>query len=351
MAANLLVGDLHGDLENRYPIFGVRNTERVSFAEAVAATGLQGLEGAVFLADLFATEYMAQHPSDPLDHDEIASLNFYSMESPFYPAFNGALASKNRADAKPFFKYLRLALSAMHKLQLVRGMFARGIKNPNLASYYDGRAPFFWWAFTSTTKNVGITKQFLGNGNRLLFMIDGVGVDISSYSSIPEAEVLMLPGSMFQVMGVLTETDGQLTIVTLKQLPSPPLVDFQHPQLDSALAGAPAPAPAPDSVFEFAGLLQELGLVDADASEIQPLMQQHGLLNAEDVMGFLEDECGGVTADGLKMMGVAKYGTRSRMLKALLKKSPAPTPAPASAPTGQVVLPNSHVFENIHAAC
>jgi hypothetical protein len=341
------VGDLHGDLGNTNPIYGVRDTERVSFAAAVAATGIPGLEGAVFAAQHFATQFLVQCPDDPLDNDEIASHNFYTMETPFYPEFNRALASKDRQQAKKFFKFLRLALGGIHKLPLLRGMFARGIRNPNLANYYDGRAAFFWWAFTSTTKKIDVTKQFLGNGPRMLFMIDGVGVDISRYSSIPEAEVLMLPGSMLQVTGVLTEGD-QLTITTLKQLPSPPLVDFQHPGLTAALSGGgggggapPAPAPAQPPAFEFGGLLQELGLVEADAPEIMPALQQHGLITANDIMGFLADECGGVTADGLRQMGIAKYGTRSRMLQGLLPKSPAPQApaAPVSAPAAQAPAP------------
>jgi hypothetical protein len=239
MAANLLVGDIHADLGNANPIYGLADTEKVSLSDAIAASKIAGLEGAVFVAMHFAVEYKAANPNDPLDTEEMGSLNFYTMETPFYPAFNHALGSRNRPEAKPFFKYLRLALGAMHKLALVRGMYARGIRNPNHANYYDGRAPFFWWAFTSTTKKVGITEQFLGDGPRMLFMIDGVGVDISKYSAIPEAEVILLPGSMFQVMGVLKQ-GGDLTITTLKQLPSPPLVDFPHPGLAGALAGLAA---------------------------------------------------------------------------------------------------------------
>jgi hypothetical protein len=191
------------------------------------------------------------------------------METPFYPIFNRALASKDRQEAKKFFKFLRLALGGIHKLPLLRGMFARGTRNPNLANYYDGRTAFFWWAFTSTTKKVGVTKQFLGNGLRMLFMIDGVG--------------------------------GHLPVLLA---PAP---------------AAPAP-PDPASVFEFGGLVQELGLLDGDMPEIIPVLEEHGLVTAGDILGFLTDECGGVTADGLRIMGIAKYGTRSRMLQGLLPK-------------------------------
>ena len=236
MAESLLVGDIHADLSNLNPIYGLKDTAKVSLAEAVAAVGIDGLEGAVFLALQFA----AQNPDDLLDGDEVGSLNFYTMETPFYPAFNRALGSKNRPEAKPFFKFLRLALGAMHKLELVRGLFARGIKNPSLANYYDGRAPFFWWAFSSTTKKVGVTKQFLGDGPRMLFMIDGTGVDISPYSAIPEAEVIVLPGSRFRLQGCVLEAGGGLSIATLQQVPSPPMLDFAHPGIAAALGSGGA---------------------------------------------------------------------------------------------------------------
>jgi hypothetical protein len=319
-AGLLLVGDINTDLTNLNPIYGLNVAPKVPFREAVLGSGVSGLEGAVVCAELFA----GQNPDASLDQDEVAALHIYTMESPFYPALNRALGSKNRSEAKPFLKYLRLALGAMYKLPLLHGMFARGIKNPNLANYCAGRADFIWWAFTSTTQNVGVTKEFLGSGPRMLFMIDGVGVDISKYSSIPEAEVLVLPGSMFRVKGVLTE--GDLTITTLKQVPSPPMVDFAHPGLVAALGGGGGGGSGGDGavggsacIFEFAGLMKELGLLDADAPDIQPALQEHGLVSVEDLVGFLTDECGGVSADGLKQMGISKYGTRNRILKGLLK--------------------------------
>ena len=339
--AAILVGDIQPDLDNYSPIFGLAAmVGGGSFEEAVDETGVPGLDGAVFLAKAFAEQFKAANPHDPLDENEIAGFNLYTMESPFYLAFNRALASKDRQQAKPFMKFLRLVLGGAHKLPLIRGMFARGIKNPNLAHYFDGRSPFFWWAFTSTTKKVGVTKQFLGDGPRMLFMIDGAGIDIAPYSACAEAEVLMLPGSRLQVVDVLNEA-GDLTITTLKQLPSPPVVDFPHPGMADALAGGAAlPAAggggggggAGGGIFQFDDLKQVLGLLDGDLPDIQPALDDHGLVSVDDMVAFLTDECGGVTADGLKQMGIKRFGTRKRMLEGLLKKTVVPAPAPAPAP-------------------
>jgi hypothetical protein len=253
-ASALLVGDLQDDLENMNPIFGLRDTKKVGLEEAIQATGITGLEGCVMLALMFADA----HPDPLLDRDEVGSLNVYTMQSPFYPALNTALGTKDRAKCIPFFKYLRLALGAMYKCPLVKATFSRGIKNPNLSNYYEGRPNFVWWAFTSSTNNISVTKDFLGPGPRMLFIIDGTGVDISKYSGFPEAEVLVLPGTLLQLQGVLPQPGG-LTIVQLKQLPSPPLLDFVHPGLASVLGSVP-PSPGVQTLSADVGnpLIQQL---------------------------------------------------------------------------------------------
>jgi hypothetical protein len=76
-----------------------------------------------------------------------------------------------------------------------------------------------------------------------------------------------------------------------------------------------------------ADLMKELELATSDVPEIQPALKQHGLLTMEDIVEFLTEECGGVTAGGLKQMGIRAFGTRKRVLQALLKKQQAPAEA------------------------
>merc|ERR1712032_954128 len=66
---------------------------------------------------------------------------------------------------------------------------------------------FRWWAFSSTTIQESKTKQFLGDGDRTLFSIDAIGVDISQLSAFPhEKEVILLPGTCLVVdPGVMVE--------------------------------------------------------------------------------------------------------------------------------------------------
>ena len=239
-----LVGELQNDLSNFSPIFGLKDTPRVSLQDAVANCGVEHIEGLIFLSYEFADDYLEKHPDELLDREEVASLNLYSKDSGFYRQLNRALATRDRKITKTFFPYMRLALGAMFKCPLVKGTFTRGITNPNLSNYHNGRKPFVWWTFTSSTKEISITSDFLGDQNRMLFMIEGVGVDISRFADFPEAEVLILPGSRFEVKGVLHDSGG-LVITNLQQIATPPIIDYVHPQLASALQGAPAPSPAP----------------------------------------------------------------------------------------------------------
>jgi len=54
-----------------------------------------------------------------------------------------------------------------------------GHQEPKLENYQPGRKPLIWWAFTSATEDVAVIENFLGGGDRMLFIIEGVGVNIS----------------------------------------------------------------------------------------------------------------------------------------------------------------------------
>ena len=72
-------------------------------------------------------------------------------------------------------------------------------------------------------------------------------------------------------------------------------------------------------------------------------------MSAEDVLEFLVAECGGVTADGLKQMGIGKFGTRKSMLHNLLEKTKADKAQPqaeqqAHAQAAALVAPGEWVI-------
>merc|ERR1711988_1637731 len=98
--------------------------------------------------------------------------------------------------------------------------------------------------------------------------------------------------------------------------------------LASRSVGGPTIAP------EVTALLAELGLRDLEAevdmiSALSMVMQTNGLASKSDLVGYMKADCGGVTSDSLKNMGLSKFGFRSRLLKALASRSVGgPTIAP-----------------------
>jgi hypothetical protein len=60
--------------------------------------------------------------------------------------------------------------------------------------------------------------------------------------------------------------------------------------------------------------------VESDMRKIQPALIKHGLMTTGNLLGYLKDECGGVTSDGLKQMGISEYGPRTRILERLERK-------------------------------
>lgn len=86
------------------------------------------------------------------------------------------------------------------------GSVWRGVKGVDLRSSFQKGAQIWWWAFSSTTKELSTlhNPMFLGTkGVRTVFMIEVLdAVDIVRYSifegEASEAEVLLFPGTKLQ---------------------------------------------------------------------------------------------------------------------------------------------------------
>ena len=71
-------------------------------AQIISAADLRnGVQIAYRKADAILTG--RTHDDNGLNREEIAAINLYTMDTPFYPACNGALATRDRSKAKPFF--------------------------------------------------------------------------------------------------------------------------------------------------------------------------------------------------------------------------------------------------------
>ena len=123
----------------------------------------------------------------------------YTQHTCLYPLLNGTLRDHTHPEhLKAFLPYLKLFLTGLNKLPLVRAKVYRGVTGDHHDVYNQLQGQVLrWWAFSSTTQHESQAKAFLGDGDRTLFSIDAIGVDISQFSAFPqESEVLLLPGTI-----------------------------------------------------------------------------------------------------------------------------------------------------------
>ena len=128
--------DVAGEKNDNFnPIFGMAAVPLMTLSAALAVAcespslATINFAGSIFLATRFAQQKLDEG-DDPhgLTEQEIAAVHFYTQEGPFYPALNAALRDADRAALKPFFPYLKLVITALHKLPRVRDSVYRGIK-------------------------------------------------------------------------------------------------------------------------------------------------------------------------------------------------------------------------------
>ena len=90
----------------------------------------------------------------------------YTVEGDLYKQLNATLRQRDRQVLKKFyFPYIRILLETLHKLQENdKKTFNRGVKKDLVTvnpSKYDEGENLIWWSFSSTTKNVKVTRSIL----------------------------------------------------------------------------------------------------------------------------------------------------------------------------------------------
>ena len=222
-------------------------------------------------------------PKGSLTIDESASIALYSMEwSPrqnsFYIILNETLRKPNRADLlPPWFKYLKLFLTALSKLSpMGRRTIFRGVKL-DLQNKYTRGERVVWWGFSSCTSSVEVleNEQFFGKtGARTIFAIEcDNGKDIRQHSFYQdEDEILLLPGSEFEVVG-LCNMGNNLHMIQLKEA----VPKFPNLAAVSSSAGEPKPVPKTKPVTPYVKIsYQSKKITDTDITRVikEALIQQ-----------------------------------------------------------------------------
>ncbi|UJR08746.1 hypothetical protein I4U23_013003 [Adineta vaga] len=194
----------------------------------------------------------SMEPVDELTSDESAAIQLYTMEwtnhdDSLYMILNRTLRASDRNELRPWFRYLKLFLTAFFKLPTsVHTVIWRGVRE-DLTALYPKDKQFAWWAFSSCSTSIDVLKMpnYLGtSGTRTIFSIQTTSAKLIRNHSYfqNEEEILLPPGIFLKVVGSLSSDDG-LNIIHLQEVlpPHPMLADpFDLSKLKKTLPPATA---------------------------------------------------------------------------------------------------------------
>ncbi|CAF0850512.1 unnamed protein product, partial [Didymodactylos carnosus] len=174
-----------------------------------------------------ALDETPEEPPDGLTIDESAAIRLYTIEwerphGSLYSILNYTLKTADREDLRPYFKYLKLFLTALAKLSCVPQLTIwRGVTKDLSADFPPGTL-VTWWAFSSCTTALTVLENnmYLGNtGARTLFSVEAInGRTVQAHSHfVTEDEILLLPGTHMVVQSQFTPAPD-LHIIHLKQI-------------------------------------------------------------------------------------------------------------------------------------
>eukprot|EP00667_Euglena_gracilis_P013257 EG_transcript_13666 len=276
------------DLENDSPLIDVDKAPALSLeaalkqGQAVGGLSDSALDTCLKCAQRRATKLLKG--PELLTKDEIGAIFIYTLESPFYKNLNGLLRLRNREKLKPLFPYLKLLLTALHKLPPLRVTVFRGVKADVSAKYLQNDE-IVWWGFGSTTGTAGVLEDplYLGtSGPRTLFsIVTRHAVDICRYSAFgtKEDERLLMPGVQLKVKSKLPLADG-LQFIQLEECTDSPLLSgfafaASRPASAQSLLVPRALAKAEDR-FGWDHMRRDLKRAIPDWAALVAHCQQHG---------------------------------------------------------------------------
>ena len=207
------------------PIIGYSEVPLLPLAKACAPL-VNIIYNILFYVQL-AIHKTPEEPPDGLTIDESASIRLYTMEwqkphQSLYSMLNYTLKTGDRKDLQPYFRYLKLFLTAVAKLPCISSRTVwRGVTK-DLSANFTPDASVTWWGFSSCTSTMTVlaSSTYLGNtGPRTLFSIEAInGRTIRAHSDfVSEDEILLLPGTHMIVQSKLKPA-VDLHIIHLKQV-------------------------------------------------------------------------------------------------------------------------------------
>ena len=168
-----------------------------------------------------------QQPPDGLTIEESAAIRLYTIEwegnqRSLYSMLNHTLKKDDREKLRPYFKYMKLFLTALAKVPCVPQLTVwRGVAKDVSAQFPPGTM-VIWWGFSSCTTALPVLENnmYLGSaGDRTLFSVEAInGRTVRAHSHfVTEDEILLLPGTQMIVQSQFSPAPD-LHIIHLKQV-------------------------------------------------------------------------------------------------------------------------------------
>ncbi|CAF3404185.1 unnamed protein product [Rotaria socialis] len=207
------------------PVVGYANEPLLPLFKACAPLN-EILHNMSFYVQL-ALHETPEQPPDGLTIDESAAIRLYTIEweaphRSLYSMLNHTLKMASREELRPYFKYLKIFVTALAKLPCnPPATVWRGVTK-DLSEQFPPETLVTWWAFTSCTTNLTVLENnmYLGNaGSRTLFSVEAInGRSVRAHSHFDtEDEILLLPGTHMIVQSQVSPAPD-LHIVHLKQI-------------------------------------------------------------------------------------------------------------------------------------
>ena len=251
------------------PISGWEDVPLVTLPVATEGLPVKNIKRHAQIALEVGEDYKEDHPDDPRTPDQLGSVHLYTqgwavVEHSLYAVLNATLSDRNRAKLKVWFLFIKLLMTALALEPMFVGNVWRGVRADIGAQYVKGKK-VRWWRFSSCTTNGDVLNNdlFLGTtGKRTVFSIDcKTGVKVKHLSAYEqEDEVLLAAGTRFLVANTLT--NGDLTIVNLKEVESGLPVSEDIPPEPEGGGGAGAGAPKP--IETLAALSEATGVSEGE---------------------------------------------------------------------------------------
>ena len=174
-----------------------------------------------------ALQETPEEPPDGLTIDESAAIRLYTIEwerphRSLYSMLNYTLKNDDREHLRPYFKYMKLFITALVKLPCVPPLTVwRGVTK-DLSQGFPPGTSVTWWAFSSATTELNVLENnmYLGNtGDRTLFSVEAInGRIVRAHSHfVTEDEILLLPGTRMIVQSQFSPAPN-LHVIHLKQI-------------------------------------------------------------------------------------------------------------------------------------